>query len=187
MDQSFLDPTLILLLILVTLYIYRMIIHVRALYMNHSRQRLQNVLTGALNNLRGISGKGYIDHLFEYTDQGIHLLAFILSAKLLQSQDVLFVALCLLGMLLIISYIALSKIPLKDEMKNTSNSKLMSMMQLRGSTDRRIMCRCEACSKRKRRQYLPTVALFFRTTLWPSWFCIKLLTNLESHAPLSFN
>mmetsp|Transcript_10906 Transcript_10906/g.16507 ORF Transcript_10906/g.16507 Transcript_10906/m.16507 type:complete len:349 (+) Transcript_10906:152-1198(+) len=151
-EQSFIDPTLILLLILATLYIYHMIIHVRALYMNHSRQRVQNVLAGALNNLRGIPGKGYTDHLFEYTDLGIHLLAFILSAKLLQSQDALFVALYLLGMLLIISYIALSRIPLKDEMKNTSNSKLMSMMQLGASIDSRIMCRCGACSKRKRRQ-----------------------------------
>ena len=79
--------------ILTFLYIYHMIIHLRELYMNQSRQRLQMVLTGALNNLRGIPGDGYADHLFAYTDLGTHLLAFVLSGKLLHMQNSLHVAL----------------------------------------------------------------------------------------------
>ena len=54
-----------------------------------------------------------------------------------------------------ISYdiLALSRIPLKqDDMKGISNNELRLMIQIGEGGNGRIMCRCQACSKRKRRQ-----------------------------------
>ena len=88
-------PTLVFLSVLAFFYVYHMIVHAKALWWwwsldenNHAASSsslgvLQTVLEGALNNLRGIPGEGYKDHFFAYTDLGTHLLASVLSMRLL--------------------------------------------------------------------------------------------------------
>lgn len=104
--------TPLFLLVLSVFYVYHMIVHVRALCMNWSLERLQSVLEGALNNLRGIPGKRYLDHFFAYTDLGTHLLAFGLSAALLRREEggLLLVAGSLLA-LAGISVVVLASVP----------------------------------------------------------------------------
>ena len=64
-----------------------MSVHIQALRLNQNHLRLQKVLTGALNNLRGIPGKMCGDHLFAYSDLGFHFLPFLLSTSILRKQD----------------------------------------------------------------------------------------------------
>jgi len=156
------DLTLEFLLVLVVFYVYHMIVHVRALCMNQSLERLQNVLTSALNNLRGIPGEGYMDHFFAYTDLGTHMLAFGLSALLLKRDGALFVAAGFLVFLVGISFVVLSRIPFPEMEKGLSATNhvnhLASMIQVLDSPQqdniktKTITCLCLACKRRKQRQ-----------------------------------
>ena len=104
--------TILLCSVLTITYIYHMIIHVRALRMNYSYERLSSVLTGALNNLRGIPGDKFQDHLFAYSDLGSHILPLCLSIILLHKQKALFTSFTVLALLIFMSSFAVSRIPL---------------------------------------------------------------------------
>jgi multisubunit Na+/H+ antiporter MnhF subunit len=144
--------------VLTIIYIYHMIIHVRVLRMNYSYERLSSVLTGALNNLRGIPGDKFQDHLFAYSDLGSHLLPFFLSIILLQKQKALFTSFIVLALLILISSFALSRIPLNNNNNNEVNNdscdeddeKSMNKF-INVSNDGSITCSCSACRKRSKR------------------------------------
>merc|ERR1740124_2158693 len=129
---------------LVVIYIYHMIIHVRALRMKKSYKRLKKVLDGALNNLRGVPGEGYHDHLFAYSDLGGHILPLSLSTILLRRQHALAVTFQMLVMLILLLYFTLSRIPLHD----MEDSEPMIRIDYRGN---KVTCRCEACDRQGRR------------------------------------
>lgn len=160
------NSTQALLLVMVFFYVYHMIVHVRALCMNQSLSRLQSVLKSALNNLKGIPGEGYSDHFFAYTDLGTHLLAFGLSALLLEKEGALMGAMGLLVVLAGISGVVLSRIPFREMIMDssitskTSATHLASMIEVvldnkypvdRETNQKTIMCSCKACNKRKER------------------------------------
>mmetsp|Transcript_68809 Transcript_68809/g.77007 ORF Transcript_68809/g.77007 Transcript_68809/m.77007 type:complete len:316 (+) Transcript_68809:150-1097(+) len=133
-------------------YVYHMILHLRALRMNYSYQRLNVVLTGALNNLRGIPGENFQDHLFAYSDLGSHLLPLCLSVLLLQRQKALITAFFVLVLLLVVSYVSLSSIPVNNnEAVNINECDDKSMKCIQIYADGRIICSCTACRKRCRR------------------------------------
>lgn len=129
--------------ILAMMYTYHMIIHVRALRLNTSLERLNKVLIGALNNLRGIPGDKFQDHIFAYTDLGSHLLPLGLSALLLKRQHELWEAFKALMILVILSYVALSRIPF---------NKLETNPRIGMGEEGEITCRCSACERRKKRK-----------------------------------
>ena len=156
------DSTQALLLVMVFFYVYHMIVHVRALCMNQSLSRLQSVLKSALNNLKGIPGEGYSDHLFAYTDLGTHLLVFGLSALLLEKEGALLGAVGLLVVLAWISGAVLSRIPFREMIAigsvTNSTNHLASMIEVvmdenhpSETNHKTIMCSCKACNKRKER------------------------------------
>ena len=150
--------TILYMLVLGTMYTYHMIIHVRALRMNDSQERLVKVLNGASNNLRGIPGKGlFNDHFFAYTDLGGHLLPFGLSATLLYRQHALLASLQVLAIVVLFSYVTLSRIPLNGFIDDGNSSdydkhKLMALIRMPSSVSKSIICGCEACQKRGIRQ-----------------------------------
>eukprot|EP00531_Pseudo-nitzschia_arenysensis_P003088 CAMPEP_0116129642 /NCGR_PEP_ID=MMETSP0329-20121206/8028_1 /TAXON_ID=697910 /ORGANISM="Pseudo-nitzschia arenysensis, Strain B593" /LENGTH=302 /DNA_ID=CAMNT_0003623913 /DNA_START=9 /DNA_END=920 /DNA_ORIENTATION=- len=143
------STTSLFLLLLVIFYVYHMIIHVRALFLNKSLSRLKTVLMGALNNLRGIPGEAYLDHLFAYTDLGTHLFALWLSFLLLQAEGAIFLAVGCLGLLAGISYVILSQIPFSE----SSDKELAFMIKVVGTTEEAttITCSCRACKTRQER------------------------------------
>ena len=149
-DTAIDSSTPLLLLFLLFFYVYHMIFHVQAMRMNHSLSRLQAVLNSALNNLRGIPGEGYLDHLFAYTDLGTHLFACCVSALLLRKEGALWLAVGLLGILIGISYGILSRVPF-SEIVSSSNAGLASMVEVQGTT---ITCSCRACTARKKERVI---------------------------------
>ena len=56
-------------------------LHLRALLLSTSLNRASAVVTSAVNNLRGIPGPWLSDHLFAYTDLGLHMSFFILAIR----------------------------------------------------------------------------------------------------------
>lgn len=136
--------TVAFLMILAIIYVYHMTIHVRALRISYSYERLRKVLTGALNNLRGIPGEGFHDHLFAYSDLGGHLLPLGLSALLLHRQHALFAAFQVLAMLMLLSHLALSRIPLNE----VKDSEPLIRINEQGT----ITCSCDPCRRRTKRK-----------------------------------
>jgi len=143
------DLTSLFLLMLMVFYVYHMIVHVRALFLNTSLSRLQTVLTGALNNLRGIPGDGCWDHIFAYTDLGTHLFALLLSYELLQKEGAVVLAIITLTLLAGISYKVLSQIPFSEN----SGKELASMVKVVGTKNGNITiaCSCLVCKRKKER------------------------------------
>ncbi len=141
--------TSLFLFLLVVFYIYHMIVHVRALFLNKSLSRLQTVLIGALNNLRGIPGEAYLDHIFAYTDLGTHIFALWLSVRFLQAESKMFLAVVCLGLLAGISYVVLSQIPFSDN----TDKELASMIKVVVGTENgaTILCSCRACKTKQER------------------------------------
>lgn len=131
-------------IILTIIYIYHMIIHVRALRLNHSRERLKLVLVGALNNLRGVSGEVFQDHIFAYSDLGGHILPLGLSTILLKRQYALLTSFQALTVMILFSFSALSRIPLKD----IDDGKPLLSINNVGN----ITCSCNACTRRTARK-----------------------------------
>ncbi len=140
------DSTILLLLVLVFVYIYHLIVHIQALHMNHSLERMQSVLKSSINNLRGIPGKAYVDHLFAYSDLGTHIFCWLCSTRMLQLQGNLWMVIVFLGLLLGISYLAFAQIPLS---RLTTASSMTSLITIRKNT---VDCSCTACSSKKKRQ-----------------------------------
>jgi multisubunit Na+/H+ antiporter MnhF subunit len=191
--------TIILCSVLAIIYIYHMIIHVRALRMNYSYERLRSVLTGALNNLRGIPGDKFQDHIFAYTDLGSHLLPLCLSIILLQKQKALFTAFIILALLILISSFALSRIPFNNNNNNNNNnevsndscddidedSKSMNKF-IHVCKDGSIACSCNACKKRSKRtnsQESSSFTFNFSDGICHLWLCSfeNLSTFLSSY------
>lgn len=142
-DERKICNTVGFLAVLTTIYTYHMIIHVRALRLNVSLERLNTVLIGALNNLRGIPGDKFHDHLFAYTDLGAHLLPLGLSVVLLKGRQELWAAFRALVFLITLSYVALSRIPF---------NKLDSIPRIGESLRGKITCSCSACNRRSKRK-----------------------------------
>ena len=110
--------------------------------MNTSLERLNKVLTGALNNLRGIPGDKFQDHIFAYTDLGGHLLPLGLSVLLLKRQQELWTAFYALVFLITLSYVALSRIPFNEHDTNP---------YIGEGVGGEIICSCSACERRTKR------------------------------------
>ena len=142
MDKRKLWNTVGFLVVLTAIYIYHMIIHVRALRLNSSLERLNKVLTGALNNLRGIPGDKFQDHVFAYTDLGGHLLPLGLSVVLLRRQHELHAAFQALAFLMALSYVTLSRIPFNKHDTNPCIGE---------GVEGKITCSCSACERRTKR------------------------------------
>ena len=168
------------LLVLGMMYTYHMIIHVQALKMNDSQERLMKVLNGALNNLRGIPGEGlFNDHFFAYSDLGGHLLPFGFSATLLYRQHALLTSLQLLVIMVFFSYVTLSKIPLNDFIGDGNGSdcgkfELMALIRISSSSNnKKIICGCQACQKRGIRQCKDSCSftLNYRDGICQLWLC----------------
>eukprot|EP00536_Pseudo-nitzschia_multiseries_P003624 jgi/Psemu1/284536/fgenesh1_pg.56_\ len=132
--------------LLSVIYIYHMLIHVRALRMNSSGERLRSVLTGALNNLRGIAGEGFRDHIFAYSDLGSHAMPTILSAVLLHQQQAMLTAIQIILAMIVLSVVALSRIPFNAQ-KDQDGVRSLVQVSSNGS----VFCSCDACVCRSRR------------------------------------
>mmetsp|Transcript_829 Transcript_829/g.1595 ORF Transcript_829/g.1595 Transcript_829/m.1595 type:complete len:343 (-) Transcript_829:698-1726(-) len=151
------------------LFLYQMWIHIRALLLvnNDSLERVQTVLKGALNNLRGIPGQGGKDHLFAYSDLSLHLLPCLLSGILLQQQQqlhsVIPIIVMMAGMATMVplqtgNYDKKDAAATKKEESMHVIAKLMiiigrSQQQQQGdpTIPTRIGCTCSACSHRMKR------------------------------------
>lgn len=139
--------------LLTVVSIFQMHVHLLALRMNSSRERLEKVLTGALNNLRGIPGPGYKDHIFAYMDLGEHLSSLILSGLLLYRQESLVVAFEMLLLMILLAYAALSRIPLNQDAERS-----LSLIQI--LDDGSIVCACDACTIASKRRYKKSSFVF---------------------------
>ena len=135
--------TIFLLVVLSIVYVYQIVIHIQALQMNQSYDRLIKVLRSALNNLRGVVGQGYGDHLFAYSDLGGHLAPFYLSFYLLNQQQALLSGLWIFVLLVVASGLVLSRVPL-----NINNAKYKSNQSFVRINGGNIECSCQACKKR---------------------------------------
>ncbi|KAL9182714.1 hypothetical protein ACHAXT_013366 [Thalassiosira profunda] len=149
-------------------------IHVRALRMNASRERLEKVLRSALNNLRGIPGEAFADHVFAYTDLGTHLAPLLLSMQLLLQQEAIMTGCWILGLLVVASGGTLSRIPLNDDSEGGT--------LLRGEGNA-IYCSCRACRAQAQLTGEKSSFTFSRRSgvcrLWLYSFA-ELLTRLET-------
>jgi len=134
--------------ILSVMYVYHMIIHVRAISAFTCRPCLrsdiQTVITGALNNIRGIPGEHWGDHVFAYTDLGSHLLSFGLSLAILLGNEwnkrTLYFIMGVMMFLFVLSCLVLYIIPFNDLMDGES------MIRVDSKTGE-VSCRCIACRK----------------------------------------
>ncbi|KAL3940054.1 MAG: hypothetical protein SGBAC_005334 [Bacillariaceae sp.] len=149
------------------LFLYQMWIHVRALLLVNSNNldRMQTVLKGALNNLRGIPGEGGKDHLFAYSDLTLHLLPCLLSGILLQQQEQLhFVVLKIAMTAGTVAMIAPSQKTgndKSDDAKKEAESMQVPKLTIvcfpgKDSRSTRIGCSCNACSHRVERMMKET-------------------------------
>ena len=140
-DERKVCNTVGFLALLATIYIYHVIIHVRALRLNSSLERLNKVLFGALNNLRGIPGDKFQDHIFAYTDLGGHLLPLGLSVVLWYHTEEtarIMAAFQALVFLITVSYVALSRIPFNEHDTNP---------RIGEGVGGEITCSCSACER----------------------------------------
>jgi len=135
-----------LIFLLSAAYIYHMLLHLRALKLNSSKERLRMVLTGALNNIRGIPGKGFHDHIFAYSDLGGHLLPMVLCTILLHKQESILVAFRMVLLMSLLSFVAILMIP-SNEQKDRKGAR--SLIQI--STNGSVFCKCDACTCKSRR------------------------------------
>lgn len=149
---------------LVLIYIYHMLIHIRALRIHSAKQMaLQLVLTSALNNLRGIPGDYFQDHIFAYTDLGSHLLPMMMCTVLLSKQHSLHVAVGMLGILMIVSWIGLSYIPFHKLYPNLTPQTVFN-------NDGYIVCQCDACIFRyNRTNQLGSFAFHYKDGICCLW------------------
>ena len=145
--------TAVFLLALAAMWWYQMSVHIQALRLNHNHLRLKKVLTGALNNLRGIPGKMCEDHLFAYSDLGFHVLPLILSTSILRKQDHLLSALYWVLGFGGISYAILSHVPLSQ-----SDEKSVSLIYIEGNG--KVGCKCKVCMRCKNRKGQDTPTSF---------------------------
>jgi len=131
-------PTGVFLMVLLKVYVYHMKIHVGALRISqHSHMRVMEILHASLNNLRGIPGEKYKDHVFAYTDLGGHLAPLILSINLLDRQGELKYGIWTLLYLVLASGMTLSIVPFNQYSENTP---------IINVTKQKIECRCRACT-----------------------------------------
>lgn len=145
-------PTILFILIIVVTHLYHLVVHVQALRINYSLERLTSVLEGALNNLRGISGDRYRDHLFAYTDFGGHFLHCKWSLALLMQKQQQHQLKCwgmtawILLTLIILSYLAASCIPFSKVQTYNCNNNTGLLLHI--SENRKVICCCDVCKKR---------------------------------------
>ena len=159
------------LLALVAMGWYQMSVHIQALRLNHNHLRLQKVLTGALNNLRGIPGKMCGDHLFAYSDLGFHFLPFILSTSILRKQDHLLSALYWVLGFGGVSYAILSHVPLSQ-----LDEKSVSLIYIEGNGN--VGCKCKVCMRCKNRKGQDTPTSF--TCNMKDGICLLWLCSFET-------
>mmetsp|Transcript_19854 Transcript_19854/g.41794 ORF Transcript_19854/g.41794 Transcript_19854/m.41794 type:complete len:342 (+) Transcript_19854:205-1230(+) len=138
------------------IHVYQMVIHVKALRMNQSYERLVRTLHSSLNNLRGIAGGKYEDHIFAYSDLGGHLAPLILSHLLLSRVEAVWVGWCAFLGLAMVSVGVLSRVPLNSakqydgENINNNNGHNNKISLVRLSKEKGIECSCPACQRRVR-------------------------------------
>mmetsp|Transcript_19229 Transcript_19229/g.29713 ORF Transcript_19229/g.29713 Transcript_19229/m.29713 type:complete len:322 (-) Transcript_19229:191-1156(-) len=128
------------------MYVYHMIIHARAISAFTCqpclRSDIQTVIAGALNNIRGIPGEQWGDHLFAYTDLGSHFLAFGLSLALLLRNEwnkcTLYFTMGVMMFLFVLSCLVLHIIPCNDLRDGDSLIRV-------DSTTGEVRCWCIAC------------------------------------------
>lgn len=137
------STTLLFLSTLFILYIYHMVIHVRALFLQTNATRLQTVLTSSLNNLRGQAGTLGQDHFFAYTDLGTHVLAMQLSSGILLRHKCIHLAVGMLFFLALLSYGILSNIPNFHWPSDSSSRR--DEIQLFVAPDQSLLCNCHVC------------------------------------------
>lgn len=175
-------------LILTYLYIYQMKIHVRAILLYKSATRAKQVVHGALNNLRRIPGERYEDHLFAYSDLGIHLLAFGLSGWLLGREILIWIFVYMMVGIVSISYMASSVIPggstrSQDvETDKAGKEQKPPARKLCISIDEndQISCTCNACASSIRRRAIGSEILETSFTLhWSDGICQLWLSSFE--------
>jgi len=167
--------TVCLLCFLSGMYYYHMEVHVRALYVFlpskksvspskplssttkvNDYESIRKVLSSALNNLQGIPGQGYRDHLFAYTDLGSHLLACLLSLSLLldyeTGKDIIYSAvikMCV-SLSLLVTCIVILTFPFQNmDMDDTSTSSLLGVHDSKNSI---LRCSCIACKSYETRK-----------------------------------
>ncbi|GFH57619.1 hypothetical protein CTEN210_14095 [Chaetoceros tenuissimus] len=145
-STSFLS-TILLQGMILSMFLYQMHVHITALYLNHNLDRLKNVLHSSLNNLRGIPGKRWKDHLFAYTDLGFHVLPFLLAMALLKRQGAVRAIFYSAFILVSIFYGTLHTIPLSADTNTKSISSLFHIFN-----NETVDCSCEVCSHAKRRR-----------------------------------
>ena len=154
------------------LFIYQMHIHIRALCIVNCRSydHVHSVVTGALHNLRGISGENWSeDDWFAYSDLTLHLLPLLLSGKILLSILIESPiesnkvgrgsATTLLVLLGLSSWLAMSPSYSSSPptTKSTENgtgdpSSTRSELKITVDSDRNsIQCSCDACTRRRQR------------------------------------
>ncbi len=152
------------------IYYYHMEVHVRAIRvflpskkatpisssssLSRDSESLRRVLSSALNNLQGIPGKGYRDHLFAYTDLGSHVLACILSySKLLEYEEgrdfIYSTAMKMLVSLSFVTFIALMTLPFQD-VGGTTATHTSSLLCV--DSNQILRCGCIACKHNESRK-----------------------------------
>ena len=149
--------TILLQGMILSMFLYQMHVHITALYLNHNIGRLKNVLHSSLNNLRGIPGKRWKDHLFAYTDLGFHVLPFLLAMGLLKRQDAVRAIFYSATFLVSIFYGALCTIPLSADTNPNRISSLLTILN-----NETLECKCEVClhAKMQRSSTKPTSFTF---------------------------
>jgi len=149
-----------------TSYIIHMIIHVRALFMYSSHDRLNDVLNNALNDIRGVPGKAYRNFIFVYTDLGSHMMPLLLSSAIIWICRVIHIALAAFGLLSIFARFIFQRIPLHsgEEELTTNSAKLISI-----TASGKVMCSCSICRKKEMEKGCKTS------------FCIDLRTKSVCH------
>ena len=135
--------TVLFLVVLGIVYSYQILIHMRALRMNTSYDRLTKVLRSALNNLRGIVGEGFEDHIFAYSDLGGHVAPFSLSFCLLKQKQSLPYGCWIFVLLVVASALILSRVPLNNNDANFENIKSLIRLN-RGNVE----CSCRSCKRK---------------------------------------
>mmetsp|Transcript_24380 Transcript_24380/g.36349 ORF Transcript_24380/g.36349 Transcript_24380/m.36349 type:complete len:300 (-) Transcript_24380:678-1577(-) len=131
-------------LVLAIFYIHHMVIHLQALlvFPSSSAAEILSVLTSATNNIRGVPGEWYGDHIFAYSDLGWHLLLLILSYVLVQGQNALPTAFQILAMLMVVSYFALSKVP-QNRVPEEVRENIIQIDE-----NGKIACKCTTCKRK---------------------------------------
>mmetsp|Transcript_53041 Transcript_53041/g.158740 ORF Transcript_53041/g.158740 Transcript_53041/m.158740 type:complete len:339 (-) Transcript_53041:473-1489(-) len=160
-SQDFSAVDVALLVMLALSYSYQLTMHVRALFLSASFERLVTVVKSAQNNLVGDPGPAYRDHIFAFVDTAFHMFQVACTGWMLGMAGMAGAARGLTRALMVVGS-ASCILTLRPSERKDVGAHEASIASGKGG---RLVCRCCSCKD----SYKGSVA--FSVDIWQGQLC----------------